>query len=66
MSYLKHSIEQFITTAIAEKIATITQNSYLQERENRGNRQLYDAILAKVPDIEPDSDDQLINNHQQN
>ena len=50
-----------LSRAIAEKIAAITQYSYLQSRGNRGNRQLYDAILAKVPDIEPDSNDQLTN-----
>jgi hypothetical protein len=53
------SIEQFIATAIAEKISVLMNESYLQERANRGSREKYESILAKVSDIEPEDYDKL-------
>ncbi|MFN4789254.1 MAG: toxin-antitoxin system HicB family antitoxin, partial [Pseudanabaena sp.] len=51
------SIEQFISTAIAEKLSALMTESYLSERANRGSRAKYEAILAKVPDVEPEAYD---------
>jgi hypothetical protein len=57
------SVEQFVTTAISEKIAILTTDTYLQQRAKRGSREKYEAILAKVPNVEPELYDQLpINN----
>ena len=53
------SINQFITLAIAEKMATIDTKSYLQERAKRGSREKLMAVLAKAPDIEPEEADRL-------
>lgn len=53
------SVEQFIETAIAEKISALMNESYLQERANRGSREKYESVLAKVPDIEPEDYDKL-------
>jgi hypothetical protein len=53
------SIDQFISTAVAEKIASLKTESYLGELAKRGDRAKYEAVLAKVPDVEPDSFDQL-------
>jgi hypothetical protein len=53
------SIDQFVATAVAEKIAALTTEIYLGELAKRGSREKYDAVLAKVPDIELESDDQL-------
>ena len=53
------SMDQFVTLAIAEKIAALATECYLQERANRGNRASYAAVLSKVPDIEPESHDKL-------
>ncbi|MCL1475524.1 toxin-antitoxin system HicB family antitoxin [Argonema antarcticum] len=53
------SIEQFIATAIAEKISVLMNESYLQERANRGSREKYESVLAKVSDIEPEDYDKL-------
>ncbi len=47
------SVEEFISTAITEKIAILKSQSYLKERGNRGSRVKYEAILKKVPDLEP-------------
>jgi hypothetical protein len=53
------SIDQFISTAIAEKLSALMTENYLIERSKRGNREKYEAILAKVPDIEPEAYDQM-------
>ncbi len=53
------SIDQFISTAIAEKLSALMTESYLSERAKRGSRAKYEAILAKVPDIEPEAYDKL-------
>ena len=53
------SIDQFISTAIAEKLSALMTESYLSERAKRGSRAKYEAILAKVPDIEPEAYDKI-------
>jgi predicted transcriptional regulator len=53
------SMDQFVALAIAEKIAALTTERYLQERANRGDRASYEAVLAKVPDVEPELHDKL-------
>ena len=51
------SIDQFISTAIAEKLSALMTENYLIERDKRGSREKYEAILAKVPDVEPEAYD---------
>ncbi len=53
------SINQLITTALAEKMSALMTVEYLRERGALGDRTAYDAVLAKVPDIEPDEGDEL-------
>ena len=53
------SIDQFIATAVAEKIAALTTETYLKELAKQGSRNKYEAVLAKVPDVEPELYDQL-------
>lgn len=53
------SIDQFISTAIAEKLAALMTESHLTERSKRGSREKYEAILAKVPDVEPEAYDKM-------
>ncbi|MCL4863891.1 MAG: type II toxin-antitoxin system HicB family antitoxin [Caldilineaceae bacterium] len=52
------SINQFVTTAVAEKLSALMTEEYLQERAKRGSRAKYEAALAEVPDIEPLEPDQ--------
>ena len=52
-------LDQFIATALAEKVAVLDADSYLRERAARGSREKFDAILAKVPDIEPEEHDRI-------
>jgi hypothetical protein len=51
------SIDQFISTAIAEKLSALMTENYLKERAKRGSRAKYEAILAKVPDVKPETYD---------
>ncbi len=53
------SMNQFISLALAEKIATLKTFKYLEERAERGNREKFLAVLAKAPDVEPEEYDRL-------
>lgn len=53
------SINQFISTAVAEKMAALLTLSYLEDRGKRGSREKFLAVLAKVPDVPPDPGDEL-------
>ncbi len=53
------SINQFVTLAIAEKIATLATIEYLEKRAKRGSRAKLLAALAKAPDVEPEEYDEL-------
>lgn len=52
-------LDQFIATALAEKVAVLDADSYIRERASRGSRAKFDRVLAKVPDIEPDERDRI-------
>lgn len=53
------SMNQFITLAVTEKMSALMTVDYLKERAQRGSRQKFDAILANVPDVEPEEYDRL-------
>ncbi len=53
------SINQFISTAAAEKLAALMTVDYLAERANRGSRENFEAALARLPNAEPDEHDRL-------
>ena len=53
------SINQFITSAVAEKLAALMTEEYLAERATRGNREAFERVLAKVPDVEPEARDRF-------
>ena len=53
------SINQLITTALAEKISALTTLEYLSERELRGSRKKFDEALSKIKENEPESVDRL-------
>lgn len=55
------SINQMISAAVCEKVASLKTLDYLRERARRGSRHLFDAVLAKVPDVEPEEFDRLLN-----
>jgi len=53
------SINQLVTTALAEKISALLTQEYLEERAARGSRAEYLRILSKVPKTDPDPGDEL-------
>ena len=55
----KVSINQLITTALAEKLSAIDTEVYIKERAKLGNRTKFEKALSKVADIEPDEYDKL-------
>lgn len=53
------SINQFITTALAEKMSALLTEDYLKQRAQRGSREKFEKALSKVADIEPEERDTL-------
>ncbi len=53
------SINQFIATALAEKIAALLTDDYLKERAKRGSRSRFEEVLSKVRDVKPQEADEL-------
>ena len=47
------SINQLIASALGEKLAALDTEAYLNERARRGDRARFEAVLAKVRDVEP-------------
>ncbi len=53
------SINQFITTSVAEKISALYTEDYLQQRAERADRKAFAEILNNVPQRQPIKDDEL-------
>ncbi len=53
------SINQFILSAVSEKISAITTEKYLAERANRADRAAFKNILDNVPNRLPLAGDEL-------
>ena len=51
------SINQFVASAVAEKITALETEDYLEKRAQKGSRKSFKAILDKVPDVEPEESD---------
>jgi hypothetical protein len=44
---------------LAEKLAALATEEYLQQRGKRASRRKFDAALAKVPDVAPEPQDSI-------
>ncbi|MCL5885044.1 MAG: type II toxin-antitoxin system HicB family antitoxin [Deltaproteobacteria bacterium] len=53
------SINQLVTTALAEKLSALMTVEYLDERAKRGSKKKYERVMAKVRDVEPEDYDKL-------
>ena len=53
------SINQFVATALSEKMAALLTEEYLSKRAKRGSRKKFDHVLSKVRDVEPEDTDAL-------
>ena len=53
------SADQFVATAVAEKMSALLTEEYLEERGKKGSREKYEAALEQVRDVEPDERDRI-------
>jgi hypothetical protein len=53
------SINQFVATALAEKMSALITEKYLSERAEKGSKKKFKTALSKVKDIESDISDKL-------
>ena len=53
------SINQFISSAVAEKMSALLTEKYLEQRAKKGNKESFLAAMEKVPDAEPADEDRL-------
>lgn len=53
------SINQFISTAVSEKVSAILTEDYLTERAKKSKTGTLKKILNKVPDRDPISGDEI-------
>jgi hypothetical protein len=51
------SINQLISTALAEKMSALMTVEYMEERAARGSRDKFERAMEKVRDTEPDQGD---------
>lgn len=53
------SINQFISSAVSEKISAIMTEEYLEQRAQKADKKKFKAILDKVPNRQPIPGDEL-------
>ena len=53
------SLNQFIATAITEKVSALTTESYINERKKRASKEKFLKALNKVSDDEADEFDKI-------
>ena len=53
------SINQLISTAVAEKMSALFTKDYLENRAKKGSKAKFKKILKKVPDREPIPEDKI-------
>lgn len=53
------SLNQFIATAVSEKVSALNTETYLNERKIRGSKEKFLSALDKVADNKPDHKDAI-------
>jgi uncharacterized protein (DUF1778 family) len=53
------SINQFIASAVAEKMSALMTEDFLVERSKKGNKKAFLQAMSKVPNVEPETNDKL-------
>jgi hypothetical protein len=53
------SLNQLISSAVAEKLAALMTEEYLQDRAKRASKTKFDAVLSRVPRGKPIDGDEL-------
>ena len=53
------SINQFVTSAVIEKLTALDTEQYIEKRGPNGSLKKFQAVLSKVPDTEPRKEDMM-------
>ena len=53
------SINQFIASAVTEKISAFVTKDYLEKRAERSDINKFEKALSQIPDVEPEEYDKL-------
>lgn len=53
------SINQLVSTAVAEKLAALMTEEHLEKRARRGSKRKFQRVLRKVRDVPPEDEDRL-------
>ena len=53
------SINQFIASAVAEKMSALMTEDYLVKRAKKGNETDFLAAMSKIPNAEPETHDKI-------
>lgn len=53
------SINQFIASAVAEKMSALMTEDYLVKRAKKGNEAAFLAAMSNVPNVEPEPHDKI-------
>jgi uncharacterized protein (DUF1778 family) len=53
------SINQFVSSAAAEKMSALLTEEYIVARAKRSSKRKFQEVLRKVPDLEPDDYDRI-------
>ena len=51
------SINQFIASALSEKVTALETETYISQRAHLGDKKKFQAVLSKVPNAAPEEDD---------
>ena len=53
------SINQFVSSAVAEKMSALMTVKYLEERASKSSKSKFKEALARIKDIDPEDYDKL-------
>lgn len=53
------SVNQLVSSALAEKLSAIDAERYLNERAERGKKVDIESILAAIPAVDPEAHDRV-------
>ena len=52
------SINQFVSSAVAEKISALDTEAYIQQRAQRASRSKFLQAMARIPNVKPAKEDE--------
>ncbi len=53
------SINQFISSAVSEKVSALTVQEYFEVRAKRSSRSRFERALSRIPHTTPDANDKF-------